>query len=63
MATLGSGSSFQVDDLELPVRALIGAMRFQHLYPCAEMSQEEFPERLVAMLVCPTNSLQPKRVV
>jgi AcrR family transcriptional regulator len=41
---------FGVDDLELGVRSLIGAMRFQLLYPCAELSREELPTRLVGMV-------------
>jgi hypothetical protein len=40
---------FQVDDLELAVRALVGSMRFQFLYPCVEVKREEVPKRLVGM--------------
>jgi AcrR family transcriptional regulator len=44
---------FLVDDLELAVRALIGAMRFHFLYPCDEVPREEIPERVVGMLIRP----------
>lgn len=47
---------FQVDDLELAVRALIGAMRFQFLYPCVELRPDEIPEKIVDLLVRPASS-------
>jgi AcrR family transcriptional regulator len=47
---------FQVDDLELAVRSLLGCMRFQYLYPCVEVSKEDFAERLVGMLIRPAST-------
>ena len=52
---------FEVGDLELGVRALIGAMRFQFLYPSVEVSREEVPERLVGMILRPNTSFMAKR--
>jgi AcrR family transcriptional regulator len=46
-------SEFGVDDLEVAVRAVIGAMRFQLLYPCAEVTPEQIPERIVELVLRP----------
>jgi AcrR family transcriptional regulator len=52
---------FLVDDLELAVRGLIGAMRFSYLYPCLEVARDELPEKLVGMLVRPVEAAATKR--
>jgi hypothetical protein len=44
---------FEVDDLEVAVRGLVGAMRFQFLYRCQEVPPEEFAERLLRMVTRP----------
>jgi AcrR family transcriptional regulator len=53
-------SEFRVDDLEVAVRALVGAMRFQFLYACDEVANEEFPEKLVGLVVRGVDSAQEK---
>jgi AcrR family transcriptional regulator len=47
---------FQVDDLELAVRGVVGTMRFQFLYPCVEVSREDIPDTIVGMLVRPAGT-------
>jgi hypothetical protein len=61
-ATGAHRGEFRVDDVELAVRALVGAMRFQFLYPCVEVSREEVPDRIVGMLVRPAEAAQSARV-
>ena len=41
---------FKVDDLEIAVRALIGAMRFQSLDPCLDVKPEDVPDLFVGMV-------------
>jgi AcrR family transcriptional regulator len=52
---------FAVDDIELAMLALIGAMRYQLLYPCKEMDAKEIPERLIGMLVREPGSAPVKK--
>jgi AcrR family transcriptional regulator len=42
---------FEVEDLELAVRGLLGTLRFQFLYPCEHGDNEKIPERIVGMLI------------
>lgn len=47
---------FFVENLELAVRALLGTMRFQFLYPCEQTSKDEVPDKIVGMLVRPPDA-------
>lgn len=52
---------FQVKDLDLAVRGLLGTMRFQFLYPCDQADGESIPERIVRMLTRPPASSSADR--
>lgn len=52
---------FIVDDIELGMLALIGAMRYQIEYPCKELESHLVPERLVNMVARPTSGYPQSR--
>jgi AcrR family transcriptional regulator len=47
---------FFVEDLELAVRALLGTMRFQFLYPCERTEKDDMPDRIISLLVRPPDA-------
>jgi AcrR family transcriptional regulator len=51
---------FEVHDLELAVRGLIGAMRIQLLYPADDVKRREIPERIVETVILPVGGMQLK---
>jgi AcrR family transcriptional regulator len=47
---------FFVENLELAVRALLGTMRFQFLYPCQQTEKNDVPDKIVDLLVRPCDA-------
>lgn len=52
---------FEVSDLELTVRALVGAVQLQHLQPCTEMASESVPVRLVDIVTSRVPAVREER--